>query len=416
MNPPVMALLILVMEFAPAEIYSWPLMAAAVLLVLAVRPRFFFDKQNPAIPLAIVLLCGVVFSLGHPLGAILKDIWYLLKPIAIVTLGLMLAYIFRADRNWLKTMAALVIGIALAHILTALNTAALQEGELRPTSFLAAFMAPFIWKFYPAKAAGRSIIRPAAILVVAVMIALSESRAALLTFGVGWLAAYGALQASGRALFVFGFLALAIATFFPLLPRYDFETMRFFAKLQNSVNEVMFETGNSRLDLYRNWRGFEAYRAYSTWLQASFPEKVFGLGHGTSIDLGRLVTFRERNVMSLNSIHNVYFELLAKTGVIGVAAYLAFMIRAFSIRLRARTAELEIHSRIVRGGALVLLLTSALISGPLNKTSLDGLLIVWSISLGLVLLQVHSGRRRRAGARAHPGPQGAGSAAPARAS
>ncbi|MEQ8410441.1 MAG: O-antigen ligase family protein [Erythrobacter sp.] len=415
MNPPLIALLILIMEFAPAEIYSWPLMAAVVLLLLALRPSFFFTAQNPAIPLLIVLLAGTTFSLGHPAGAVLKDIWYILKPAAIVSLGLIFAYLFRTDRNWMKMMAVVVIAVALAHTLNALTTVALEEGELRPTSFLAAFMAPFVWKFYPAKARGRTIIRAATICAVVGMIALSESRATLLTFGIGWLAAYGALQAGGRALFVFGFITLAIAALFPLLPQYDFHNVSFFGKLQNSLNEVMFETGDSRLDMYRNWRGFEAYRAYATWLQASFPERIVGLGHGTNIDLGRLVTFRSRDVLSLPRLHNVYFELLVKTGVIGLAAYLAFMIRPFSARLRARSAEFEIHSRIVRGGALVMLLTSALISGPLNKTSFDGLLIVWSTSFGIMLLQARAGRRRRVGSRSRPGARRVGSTAPARA-
>ena len=395
MNSLLLALTVLIFEFAPAEFYSWLVIAAAGLLVLAIRPKFFFSLRNPAAPLVGLLLIGMVFSLNNPLGAAAKDIWYLLKPIAIVSLGLMFAYMFRTDRRWIKNISVVLLIVSFANIVTAFSSDQLEGITARPTSYAVAFLAPFIWKYYPTKTVSALLFRVVIVLLAAAMILISESRAALMTFGVGWLAAFGTLERGGRTLFVFGLLVFAITALFPLLPQYDFQGARFLAKLQNSINEVMFETGDTRLSMYRNWRGFEAHQAYMTWIEASLPEKIVGLGHGSEINLARLVTFNEEGVESLHSIHNSYFALLVKTGVLGVVAFLAFMIRPFFAKRGVQSDDVEIYSRIVRGGALALLLTSALVSGPLNKTSLDGLLLIWSVAYGTMLFREGSLSRGR---------------------
>jgi len=394
MNSLILSTLILIFEFVPVEFYSWPVIVAAAILILIVRPKFFFSSSNPVVPLLIVLITGFAFASSNPILSVAKDLWYLAKPIAIISLGIMIAYMSKTDRRWVAHLAVVVIIVSIANMFESVSFEQAEDPIARPTSFIAAFAGPFIWKYYPSRSVSGLIFRVVVILVVIAMIVLSQSRASILTFGVAWLAAYGALQNSSRAVFVFGFLVFAITVFFPLLPQYDFGGQRFLAKLQNSINEIMFESGETRVSMYRNWRGFEAYQAYKMWLDATLWQKLVGFGHGSEIYLGRMVTFLGHDVESIHSIHNSYFGLLVKTGLLGVVAYLAFLFRPFSSKTRASNAAMEIYSRIVRGGALALLFTSALVSGPFNKSGLDGLLLIWSAAYGLLLLQAQKSRRR----------------------
>ena len=391
---------ILIFEFVPPEIYSFIVIALLSFLVLTTRSSYLFFWQNPVVPLLLVFVVGLAFALTNPLDGMLKDLWYILKPVSIICLGMLFALTLKSTAGWIKVSAFAIIIVSIVNIYLTLTsgdaTGDSPEIQTRAISFLAAFLAPFVYRFYPSSSPRGTLIKFLAVTLVGALIFLSESRAALLTFGIGWLAAYGTLQKSSRSLIVFGLIIFAIVVFFPMLPQYDFQGQRYLAKMQNSINEVMFEAGTSRIDMYRNWRGFEAYRAYTMWADAPFLKQLFGFGHGSEIQLGKLVTFNEEDVDSLHSIHNSYFGLLVKTGLFGLAAFLMFMIRPLMQNTGQQDDSLELYSRLIRGGAVALLLTSALISGPLNKTNLDALLFIWSIAYGVVLYKQRSLLPRKA--------------------
>lgn len=395
MNRYLLPLFLVSFEFLPAELYSWFAIGLAGLLLVIGRPRFFFSAQNPIWPLVVLLFVGLCAAVNHPLVAVFKDIWYTLKPIGVLSLGLMMAFAFRSDKDWIKPVTLVVVLVSIGNIFIALTQAEL--GTVRPTSYLASFMGPFIWKYYPSRTLWGYFIRSLALSLVIAMIYLSESRAALLTLGVSWLVAAGVLQARARALFLMATLALLAFTLAPLIPQYDFQSARYLAKLQNSINEVMFETGGSSLNMYRNWRGFEAYRAFNTWKDAPFFNQLVGLGHGAHIDLGAVVNFNDKGVNSLSSIHNGYFAVLVKTGVIGLAALVIFMLQPFRMRFDTSTKEADVFARMIRGGAITFLFLSALISGVMNKTSVDALLLIWGWAYGRLILDygmAHASRPR----------------------
>ncbi|MEL6486192.1 MAG: hypothetical protein AAFQ13_03485, partial [Pseudomonadota bacterium] len=206
MNRYLLPLFLVALEFLPPELYSWFALGLAGLLLLIGRPRFFFSAQNPIWPLVVLLLVGLFAAVNHPSGAVLKDIWYILKPIGVLSLGLMMAFAFRSDKDWIKPITLIVVLVSLANIFIALNQTEL--GTVRATSYLAAFLAPFIWKFYPSRNLRGLFIRSLALGLVIAMIFLSESRASLLTFGVAWLAASGLLEVRGRSFFVMATFAL----------------------------------------------------------------------------------------------------------------------------------------------------------------------------------------------------------------
>nr|WP_269145086.1 O-antigen ligase family protein [Pseudosulfitobacter pseudonitzschiae] len=253
-------------------------------------------------------------------------------------------------------------------------------------------MGPFILRYHSRRGVSSRVIRVVLVLLVVGMVALSGSRAGLLTLIVAYLASRGIFERARYTFLAGGAIAMLALVVWPLLPQYDMGEITFLGKIQNSINELTFETGEDRIDMYANWRGFEAYRAYETWLNASFIQKIVGLGFGESIDLGRFVAYESDEISSLPFVHNAYFTLLVKTGIVGIAAMVYALFLPFRIRFNRHDPDAVVLNQISCSAAVVLLLTMALIAGPLNKESMDGVVLLWAWSSGAL---VRIGRQAR---------------------
>ena len=108
------------------------------------------------------------------------------------------------------------------------------------------------------------------------------------------------------------------------------DEMSLIGKFEHSVTEVAISDYEDMSDINLNWRGFESYRAYLTYLDGSLFEKAFGQGFGAMVDLGfdmplggdASISFRYIPV-----IHNGYMYLLVKYGLIGVLIYLYYIFK-----------------------------------------------------------------------------------------
>jgi O-antigen ligase len=170
-------------------------------------------------------------------------------------------------------------------------------------------------------------------------------------------------------------LVLVIA---PLLPIYDVHEMTFLGKVQNSFSEISFTDDSDMTKAIANWRGFEAFRAYVGFINASLPQQIIGRGWGATVDLGLAVQMSEdMNFQYLPILHNGYMHILTKYGLLGVFLYFVFLWR---VTIGSRKYFIKknnlTYAWLISGIGLVLAYTSLVITGILNKSGLDATLII----------------------------------------
>ncbi|WCL53379.1 O-antigen ligase family protein [Gimibacter soli] len=377
--------LLLIIGLFPSAYYFPVLIVVAVGLFLLRGGKLPVPAFRPLAPLALLALSGFLFADWGPASYdVLKDVWYVSKVMLVAFVGLLLGLLLAVDRNWLRQFTRVALVLSAVNVFLAVLDRNIETA--RHLSYVAVLLTPFIWRYYQGRGILEQVVRMSLLILVVVMIVLSGSRTGVLILFVSYLAVNHVLHTQSR--FLMTTLALGILMFLvvPLLPQYDFANITFLGKIQNALNEITFETGDDRLRMYANWRGFEAYRAYQTWISGSLPEQIFGMGFGTAIDLGNSVAYGDsEDVRSLPFIHNAYFTLLVKTGIVGVVAIIVFMIYPFRLPYLTQTGHDYVLSQLARASAVTLLITTVLISGPLNRESLDGVLLVWGWSSGALI-------------------------------
>ncbi|UTH46205.1 O-antigen ligase family protein [Loktanella salsilacus] len=361
--------------------YFYPVFALVLgYLIYERRGCIPISALMPLVPLVLLVFAGMVFIDTRDIHGSLRDLWYVSKIILIAMTGLLVGVSFEIDPKWFQKLTAVVLILAFLNLARALLGPD-AEGS-RYLSYFAALMGPFILRYHSRRGVSRRVIRVVLVLLVVVMVALSGSRAGLLTLIVAYLASRGIFERARNTFLAGGILATLALAVWPFLPQYDISEITFLGKVQNSISELTFETGEDRIDMYANWRGFEAYRAYETWLNASFIQKIVGLGFGERIDLGKFVAYGSDEIASLPFVHNAYFTLLVKTGIFGIATMVYALFLPFRIRFNRHDPDAVVLNQISCSAAVVLLLTMALIAGPLNKESMDGVVLLWAWSSG----------------------------------
>ena len=381
---PVLPAMILVLAgvlMAELTFVLFALLSAA--MVVRLRGRIPYSAIGFVAPLFVLIAIGLVFSLQNPQTEAFKDLWYIARIILAGFSGVCLGLAGGLDRKWLGWIAAAAFVLAVYNV--ARSGLGLEIGSGRAVSYFAIFAAPFIWRYYRLNGVADLVMRLVLVVLVLFMIYASGSRAALLVLLVSGMAAYGVLHTRAKLMLGATSALVLFYLIFPLLPQYDFQNITFLGKVQNSLNEIAFETGDDRTSMYANWRGFEAYRGFVTWLDANFAQKIVGLGWGAHIDLGRLVYYGEGPIDSLPAAHNGYFTVLVKTGVSGLTAFLYFLIQPARRQWQVTDRNGQMLSQMLRGGSICLIVTTVMISGPLNKGNLDGVVFMWALTLGALL-------------------------------
>ena len=372
-----MAVLLVVFAILPSVLYSM-LLIPWIAYVLAKRGGLVSSHAlQPLWPAFFLLFQGLVFGHFSDPAAMGKDGWYILKMALAMQAGVLIGFYTPLNSHWLRPVAWAAALISLDQVMRAL--AGIGGEHARHLSFVGVFMAPFILKYYP----GALLVRWLLIAPALMTIALAQSRTGIVVMLVAWMGARGFYQKKTRlTLGVLGFIVVG-SIGYQFLPEYDMNNITFLGKLQNSVKEMSFEDGYSRRDMYANWRGFEAYRAYNTWMDGSTLRKLLGGGFGQNIDLGTLVLLGDNyEVSEIPYAHNGYFSVLVKFGVVGLAAFVFLLARPFLMASEHQEPDAEIVAQIAAASALMLIFTTLVISGPLNRSSMDGVTLVFGFALG----------------------------------
>lgn len=189
------------------------------------------------------------------------------------------------------------------------------------------------------------------------------------------------------------FMILLIGTIYMILP----ESIQgeFQAKLDKSFNEVNNDLEyDNYAEAIQHWRGFEIEQAKEQWKEAPIWQEMIGQGFGTYIKVKYIPNEFTEDMSKGNSIallHNAYYTLLVKCGILGTIAliwlYLSNILQFFTIKEKWLKKEAITIVAITVG----MILMSYVVNGNFGGR----MWITWGIMVGWINAEIRAGSRKR---------------------
>lgn len=97
-------------------------------------------------------------------------------------------------------------------------------------------------------------------------------------------------------------------------------------KISNSFTEVSSKNTWDANEVQQNWRGYEIYNAKNQFGNYNVINQIFGSGFGTGIYVGNYTSLVHQSGEYIYVIHNGFYNILIKDGIVGVILYNLFFI------------------------------------------------------------------------------------------
>jgi hypothetical protein len=325
--------------FVPAGILSAAMLAGIILLLAdpyapVIRPFF------PGIVwFGIIIVSGLAGAVGRSLYDVAKDLWYVANPALTLLFGYLAAARMKSClQPTLRAFVAAAMVVAIVHFSHFLQEPSRLLGSLsdiRSDAGAGYLIVALGFGIAGGGLLGFSPVLSSRVMTWLVMtfcllsVTLSFSRTLWLT--VVTMFATLLLLKNARTLLHLTLVAVVIIVIVQV--SYDNTSYvaeggaddSFIDKIMYSVREMNISDYENPVDINRNWRGFEAYRALETYAAEPPVDYLFGKGFGAMIDLGFTMTLADEEFDSIPILHNGYLYLLVKTGLSGLAAYLFFL-------------------------------------------------------------------------------------------
>lgn len=145
---------------------------------------------------------------------------------------------------------------------------------------------------------------------------------------------------------------------------------QFINKSLNSINEVSSELEYwDEKSINNNWRGYEVYRTKELFKEAKTYEVLFGFGFGKRVDLNIAIYLGKELFTSIPILHNGYYYILLKTGIIGLTIYILFVVKMILKNFR-KIYNNDFESKLLSIVGLAILFTTLVVTGIYNKGSI----------------------------------------------
>jgi hypothetical protein len=333
--------------------------------------------------LALMVATGLIFASDNSTYDVAKDLWYITKVMLVATVGLMVGFRSQPDTDWLRvTTIYAAVSVLVALVVSIYDASSGAPARLQP-DLAAVVILIFYLRTRSDKTSGGRMTKWLWLACLLPLIILSESRVTILVFITAWIGAGYLFRSRIRVLLATFSLAAMVFVAVPLLPEYDVQNITFLGKVQNSLAEISFVDTDDLTTITANWRGFEATKAYEMWQAGSLGQKVFGQGLGKPIDIGIYYNLSEDySVRELPILHNGYFMVLVKYGLLGSIFFVIFMMSPFFVRGKMSDPQSRFAQKIGIVASISLLATTVTITGPLNLRALDGIVLIMGWAIG----------------------------------
>lgn len=376
-------ILILVFSLIGSSQY-FTIISIFLFYMLLLRRRILAQiPRDGLVSLALMIATGLIFVSNNSTYDAAKDLWYIIKVMLVATVGLMVGFRSRPDADFLR-VTAIYAAIAVLAALLMFIYAALSDASARFQPELAAVI---ILVFYQRARLDRALRGSLTKWLLGVcllfLVIVTSSRVTFVVLITAWIGAGYLFRSRIRVVLAAFSLGVTVFVAVPLLPQYDVQDVTFLGKVQNSITEIRFVDTDDLTTITANWRGFESAKAYEIWQKGTLAQQIFGQGLGKPIDIGIYYNLSEDySVRELPILHNGYLMVLVKYGVLGSFFFLIFMISPFFLRGHIIDPQFSLAQKIGRVASILLLATAVTITGPLNISELDGIVLLMGWAVG----------------------------------
>lgn len=340
-----------------------------------------------AMPFIVMMAWGLALSQGNDSYIVVKDAWYAGKLCLCLMLGFLIGIRTVNDERAFNGLIWLAGIMALVTIALWIRSGA-GVGELDSedaTTRLPLVATAAVIPLLDRARAQTGIARGQACVILALIalaVLVSNSRITIIALGVMVLAWAGLFSRTRRAFLGGAVVFVMLALLWQFLPEYNGGELTVAIKLRRSLDEMLLTDSVDPTEMILNWRGFEAYNAQLMIDQASLFRKLFGHGLGSTVDLGQEVVLDDSPLRFLPILHNGFYYLVIKYGIVGTLVYVLAVTR-FGLLGKYSSDNMSAQDRMLRGAIISTLLATAVITGLYNKTELHGmtLLVAWLIGV-----------------------------------
>ncbi|MCZ2355958.1 MAG: O-antigen ligase family protein [Bacteroidia bacterium] len=393
-------------QLFPPELNSVVCLAFIISWVFLSRTFFSFEAVKILLPYLFLVGIGSfsAFTNGNYSYHLLQDFWYYLKPVLYFLTGFYIAVKTRSLRFLIYALVVASCIVCIKHVSTFLINPALLSSkisEIREEAGKSIYIAPIALAFLIYGALSKEkilhinrVILALCLSLNSISILLTFSRTMLLVFAVILASLFGLFNLKGLGFWRLGLLIGAIVGFYfgatSLLSFVSTDTPigALLLKIERAPGEVTLnEAYLDKREIFLHWRGYEATIALKQYLKGSWIQQATGQGLGRLVDLGFYTQLGENYHRFIPRIHNSYIEFLLKTGILGSTFFAIFVLRLVFFPFKDSTGIQErLLRRLVMSIGLCILLSTALVSGILNRSSFDPVMLILGISCGLVFV------------------------------
>jgi hypothetical protein len=320
---------------------------------------------------------------------VVKDGWYVLKVCLCLIVGFLLGVRERQPSNFLRALLIFAIVAAVGVIVVVptihsfgLGNAEAEGSNLLPLASLAAL--PILLDRLRANGLMHRWRESFLLMLIMVAAVVSNSRVTLAAVILMLLAWGGVFATLKRAIIGGGAVVLVGALLWQFLPEYNGGDLNALTKLRRSLDEMLLTDAYDSRSMLLNWRGFEAYNAQIMYDRGSAIKKILGFGLGAEVNLGQVVQMsQDMAYQYLPTIHNGFYFILIKFGVVGVAIYALAVVSWFRWGRGHYADGRSLVDRILRGQVAIVFASTAVITGLFNKSELHGVTLLISFIIGM---------------------------------
>jgi len=362
------------------------------------KPKISLRLIKTMLPVVSILLLGFLgmWFYHNPAVFALKDIFHFIKPLQGMLIGYFFFKTINNNKIFIKSIVITGFISALIHFLILLCFTDLAAGtvnalrvftkdnflELFALFFLGYYKVFFHQDLFESKKKSRVIF-----IILLLSCLLYFSRTMIVGGLILFFSIKGYTKITTGMLKYIGLAIIATGLLYGYL--YSIKIDRsaqgieaFIYKIKIAPEEL-FKTKINRenhADLWDHWRGYEAKRAFA--LMEDKPlSYLFGTGYGSRVNLkfkAPLASGDDNGMKFISELHNGYPYVLYKTGIIGLALYLYFLLGLYK-RIYTTTG---FETIFISALGLFYLFTTLTITGIYN-TSDTTVFILGALLFGL---------------------------------
>ena len=329
------------------------------------------------LPLIIYLIIGTLSINSNDSSNVIKDYYYILKPIFCLLLGFLMILTINDYKKFIKILLTTGTLLSIIRIFQFLLFVLFEQGNMdiyefrniygsgSMVSILLLTLIHLLWKYNDKTVSKNTLMITGIINLLSVL--LSFARVYIIILFISFFI----ISELYKLLKIKNILRIAIFSsfiFFIIAISFNiFENSLFKDKISKTFEELVIKDYSGSVDINLFWRGYESYKGIEVYSNSSWPEFFIGRGFGYLLNLGFVQTLRDEPMQYIPILHNGYVYILLKTGFLGLLCYLWFFISLLRNKIQNKDKYNIINQKFLMVTSIILLITTFVDTGLFNK-------------------------------------------------